>query len=109
MAPLGRLAARPVPADRSVELVEVLAHGVVAFPYGVVRVGDEAVNDRVGEDLFVHPVVPLSRRQLGAVDRRGVLMPSVDQGVQVLDLLAGRWGEEPSSMMSSSTLTSVSR
>lgn len=79
----------------SVEVGEVFAHGVVAGQHGGVGVGGDPVHDRVGQDLFVHPVVPLPGRELGAVDRRGPLVPPIDQGVQLLDLLAGRGGQEP--------------
>ena len=73
------------PSGWSVQLVEVFAHGVVAVEDGGVRVGGDPVDDRVGEDLLLHPVVPLPGWQLGAVDRGGVLVAPVDQGVQLLD------------------------
>ena len=46
---------------------------------------------RVGDDQ----VVPLVGQQLRAVDRRGGLIPSVGQGVELLDLLSARLGQEP--------------
>ena len=58
------------------------------------RVGGDPV-DGVGEDLLVHAVVPLAGRQPGAVDRRCRLVTPVDQGVQLLDLLAAGGGQEP--------------
>jgi len=73
----------------------VFAQGVVTVQDGGVRVGGDPVHDRVGEDLLFHPVVPLPGWQLGAVDRGGVLVAPVDQGVQLLDLGPGWWGEEP--------------
>lgn len=69
----------------------------------------DPVDDGVGEDLLVHPVVPVTGRQPGAVNRRRGLVPSIDQGVQLLDLLPARCREAPVIDDESSTSTSVSR
>ena len=58
-------------------------------------VGGDPVEDRVGEDLLLHPVVPLVGRKLAAVDRRCGLVTPVDEGVQLLDLLPAWCREEP--------------
>lgn len=58
---------------------EVLAQGVVTVQDDGVRVGCDPVDDRVGEGLLLHPVVPLARRKLGAADRRGGLVAPVDR------------------------------
>ena len=52
--------ARPGPPVLLVDLGEVFTHGIVAVKDGGVRVGGDPVDDRVGEDLLVHPVVPLA-------------------------------------------------
>ena len=58
----GRTVCRP-PCERwSVDLVEVLAHGIVTFKDGGVRVGGDPIDNDVCEDLLVHSVVPLAGR-----------------------------------------------
>ena len=59
------------------------------------RVRGDPVDDGVGEDLLLHPVVPLTGWQLGAVDRRRGLVSPIDQRVQLLDLCSARCREEP--------------
>ena len=85
----------PLKVRWSVEVGEVLTHGIVAVQDGGVCVGGDPVDDGVGKDLLFHPVVPLTGRQLGAEDRRGLLVAPVDQSVELLDLGLAGWGEEP--------------
>ena len=94
MAQSGRAAMCRPPRSSSVDLGEVRAHGIVAVKDGGVRVGDDPADDGVGEDFLVHPVVPLVGRELRAVDRRVGLVPPVNQGVELLDLLPARRGQE---------------